>query len=239
MPIKPIVISLLCCALLACAVSPPASVQASPRNVEYPWMSLERWYRMHAEDVGVATRGDVGLLFVGDSITEGWPEYLMERYFGRYRPANFGIGGDRTENLLWRLQNGSVGQLQPDVISLLIGVNNFGLRDDAPEDVVLGIEAVVAELRSAFPQARIVLHGVFPYKQYAESPERVKVRQVNQAIAKLADNEHVFFLDIGPRLLEANGDLSPAIMPDFLHLSEAGYQIWADALTPLIAQLMR
>lgn len=225
--------------LLACDSSPqaPASVQPKPRSVEYPWMSIERWYRMHSEDVGVAAQGQAELLFIGDSITEGWPEHLMEQYFAAYKPANFGIGGDQTDNLLWRLQNGSVGQLQPRVVSLLIGVNNFGLRGDAPSDVVMGIQAVTAELQSAFPQSHIILHGIFPYRESADSPERTWVRAVNSEISALAAAPNIHFIDIGPQLVKPNGQIAEEIMPDFLHLSEQGYQIWADELMPLVARL--
>lgn len=217
--------------------SPPTSVQPKPRSVEYPWMSVERWYRMHAEDVGIAAQGEGGLLFLGDSITEGWPEHLMEHYFAGYQPVNFGIGGDQTDNVLWRLQNGSVGQLQPQVVSLLIGVNNFGLRGDVPSDVVLGVEVVISELKNAFPQAHIILHGIFPYKQFANSPERAWVKEVNREISAWAVDSRIHFLDIGASLVLADGQISEEIMPDFLHLSERGYQIWAAELAPLVARL--
>lgn len=200
---------------------------------------MERWFHMHAEDVGVAAKGDVRLLFVGDSITEGWPESLMEQHFGSYQPANFGIGGDRTENVLWRLGNGSVGQLAPEVVSLLIGVNNFGLRGDKPKDVVFGIKTVVETLRGNFPDSHIVLHGIFPYKEKAGSPERKDVMLVNEQLSKWADRDSkVHFLDIGPQLTLPNGDISAEVMPDYLHLSPQGYQIWAEALSPAIEELL-
>lgn len=228
---------LLACGPTTSPPSSPTSVQPKPRSVEYSWMSVERWFRMHAEDVGIAAQGDVELLFVGDSITEGWPEDLMAQYFAEYKPANFGIGGDQTDNVLWRLQNGSVGRLQPRVVSLLIGVNNFGLRGDAPADVVAGVEAVTAELQKAFPQAHIIVHGIFPYKQFADSPERAWVNEVNHNISALAADPRIHFLDIGASFLQPDGQISKEIMPDFLHLSEQGYQIWASELSPLLARL--
>lgn len=211
----------------------PESVIPSPRTTEYEWMSVERWQAMHAEDVKVASEGDVDLLFIGNSITEGWPEPLWSEYFGVYNPANFGIGGDKTENLLWRLNNGAVGNLDPQVVSLLIGVNNFGLSEHEPDDVYQGVEAVVDTLLGAFPNARILVHGVFPYKESAQDPARDQVRQLNDQIAHLADRERVYYLDIGPQLVEDNGDISTDIMPDHLHLSEEGYRIWAENLQPI------
>ncbi len=161
----------------AVAAEQPEAVTPSPRTTEYEWMTIERWEAMHAEDVKIAAQGDVDLLFIGDSITEGWPQNLWEEYFGDYQAANFGIGGDKTENLLWRLNNGSVGELEPEVVSLLIGVNNFGLSEHSPDDVALGVKAVVETLLDAFPEANILLHGIFPHKQSAEDPARADVRQ--------------------------------------------------------------
>lgn len=233
-------VCVLCVASLlgGCAGKQPASVEAEPRGVEYPWMSMERWYHMHAADVGVAAKNHVDLLFIGDSITEGWPDALMQEFFGQYKTANFGIGGDRTENVLWRLQNGAVGQMNPSVISLLVGVNNFGLRGDTPEEVVAGITAVVEELQRRFPRSKIILHAVFPYKQEAASPEREAVKQVNAEIARLANDPGIVFLDVGPALIMNNGDIAPSVMPDFLHLSDHGYRLWAAELAPVVEEVM-
>ncbi len=211
------------------------SITPQPRLKEYEWMTTERWQQMHAEDVAIAKKDDIELLFIGDSITEGWPQNLWEEYFGGYRAANFAIGGDKTENLLWRLDHGSVGKLDPEVVSLLIGVNNFGLSNHSPEEVIAGIEAVVGKLKQKFPNAKILLHGIFPHKESAQHQARDQVRQVNRAVAELADDPRVYFLDIGTQLVEANGDISPEIMPDYLHLSEQGYRIWARNVTPLFA----
>lgn len=216
------------------AEAQPEAVTPSPRTVEYEWMSIERWRAMHAEDKAIAAQGDIELLFIGDSITEGWPPALWERYFGDYNAANFGIGGDKTENLLWRLNNGAVGQLEPKVVSLLIGVNNFGLSQHAPDDVARGVQAVVETLLDAFPETKILLHGIFPHQQAAEHPARAQVRQVNKQIATLAEHERVYFLDIGDQLVTDSGDISQDIMPDYLHLSEAGYRIWGDNLQPIL-----
>ncbi len=220
---------------LPVAAEQPEAVTPSPRNTEYDWMTIERWESMHAEDVEIAAEGDVDLLFIGDSITEGWPDNLWDEYFGDYNAANFGIGGDKTENLLWRLNNGSVGELEPEVVSLLIGVNNFGLSEHSPEDVTLGIQAVVETLLDAFPEANILLHGIFPHRQSADDPARADVRKVNEQIASLAEHERVYFLNIGDQLVEENGDISKDIMPDYLHLSEEGYRIWGDNLKPILA----
>jgi endoglucanase len=217
----------------------PLSVLPAPRLTDYPWMSLERWRALHAEDVAIAERGGVDLLFLGDSITEGWPDALWEARFAHWSPANFGIGGDRTENLLWRLRNGAAGDLEPEVVVLMIGVNNFGFREDSPQDVYAGVAAVVEEARSAFGDARIVLLGVLPYGEGGpESPERQRVAETNRLLAKLADDPRVEFHDIGAAFLD-DGAIRPEIMADYLHPTERGYEIFADELQPILRPLLQ
>lgn len=223
----------------ASSAEPVEATRPQPRLKEYEWMTVERWQKLHAEDVEIAQNDDVELLFIGDSITEGWPLELWNQYFGDYKAANFAIGGDKTENLLWRLDNGSAGQLDPKVVSLLIGVNNFGLGGHTSEDVIAGIEAVVGKLKQKFPDAKILLHGIFPHKESARHEARDQVRRVNRAVAGLADDPRVYFLDIGTQLVQANGDISSEIMPDYLHLTEAGYRVWGRNLAPLLAGLLQ
>jgi lysophospholipase L1-like esterase len=211
---------------------------ASPRTTEYPWMSVARWNQMHEAQEAIADGGNVDLLFVGDSITEGWKEPIWSQAFGAWKPANFGIGGDRTGNVLWRLRDGHAAKLHPKAVVLLIGVNNFNFCGDTPAQVFDGVRAVVGELRGLYPQARILVNGVFPYDQSAQSPKRAKVADLNRMIATLDDGKQVVFRNYGARFLQPDGDISTEIMGDFLHLTPKGYQIWADAMAPDIRKLM-
>ena len=215
-----------------------ASVIPSPRVVEYPWMSMERWREMHAEDVAIAHEGGVDLLFLGDSITEMWPETAWNKHFDPLNAANFGIGGDRTENLIWRLQNGATGKLDPGVVVVMIGTNNFGLGDDSVEQVTRGIEAVVDEVENAFEDARIVLLGILPRDAEAGTPFREMIIATNQSIAALGERDNVSFHDIGSAFLEPDGTLSPEIMGDFLHPTEKGYAVFAEQLMPILEPLL-
>ena len=212
----------------------PLSVLPAPRVTEYPWMSIDRWRSMHAEDVTLAREDDVDLLFLGDSITEGWPGDIWEAHFSRYRPANFGIGGDRTENLLWRLWNGAEGQLDPRVVVLMIGVNNLGLRGDPAEDVFHGVQAVVSEVKTAFPEARVALLGILPYGQQADTADRKRVIEINALLASLAEDPAVEFHDFGEAFLQPDGSIAPEVMADFLHPTEQGYEIFARQLDPIL-----
>ena len=209
------------------------------RDKEYPWMSIERWKSMVAAQEARASQGNVDLMFVGDSITEGWKEPLWSTYFGQFHPANFGVGGDHTGNLLWRLQQAPLRQLHPKTIVLLIGVNNLNLIPETTSQTAAGIVAVVASLRQNYPDAKILLNGVFPYSQLGSSDKRVQIQELNRALALLGDEKHVFFRDYGHNFLDEHGDISAEVMADFLHPTAKGYQIWADAMLPDIRKLMQ
>ena len=194
----------------------------------------------HEKFVGIAKEGKAQLVFLGDSITAGWggKKDIWEKAFGAYTPANFGIGGDRTQHVLWRIQNGELDGIKPKACVLMIGTNNSG--SDSAEGIAKGVTAIVETIRTKQPQAKILLLAVFPRGEKASpNPGRDKLKQVNAIIAKLDDGINVFFLDIGDKFLQPDGSLTKEIMPDFLHLSAAGYQIWADAISPKLAELMK
>jgi lysophospholipase L1-like esterase len=217
----------------ACALNP------TERTVEYPWMSIAKWHRMHADQVARAEKGNVDVMFLGDSITEMWSKTVWDENFGTLNAANFGIGGDQTGNILWRLQNPAIAALKPKVVVLLIGVNNINLCNESPDEVFAGIKAVVAKLRSQYPAARILLNAVLPEGETPDNEGRQRVVALDKMVATLGDGQHVFFHDYGPRFLGADGKLSAELQPDFLHLSEKGYRIWAAAMRPDIEQLLK
>ncbi len=216
----------------------PSGTTPTPRTIEYSWMSVASWQRMHAEDVLVAEHDQVDVLFFGDSITAGWDWTIWQENFAPLKAANFGIGGDHTGNMLWRLQHGDIGQLQPKVIVLLAGVNNFGHLNETPAQVFTGVKAVVAQLQLAFPSAKILLNGVFPYEQSAQSPKRKEVKNLNTLLAKLGDDQRVYFRDYGHLFVQKNGDISNEILGDYLHPTAKGYALWAAAMTPEIKKLL-
>lgn len=195
----------------------------------------------HERFVKVAKEGTAELVFLGDSITAGWnrKKEIWDKSFGAYKPANFGIGGDRTQHVLWRIENGELdGSIKPKVVVIMIGTNNS--RTDPAEGIAKGVTRIVETVREKQPQAKILLLAVFPRGAKAKpNPQRDKLKEVNRIIAKLDDGESVHFLDIGDKFLEKDGSLTKEIMPDFLHLSTTGYQIWADAIGPKLAQLMQ
>ena len=196
--------------------------------------------KAHENFVKVAEEGTAQLVFLGDSIIAGWgsKKNIWETAFGQYQPANFGIGGDRTQHVLWRITNGELDSIKPKAVVLMIGTNNSGT--DSAEGIANGIKVIVETIRSKQPQAKILLLAVFPRgEKVSQSPGRDKLNQVNAIIAKLDNGKNIHFLDIGSKFLQPDGSLSKDDMPDFLHLSEAGYQIWADAIGPKLAELMK
>lgn len=192
----------------------------------------------HEKFVQIAKEGTAELLFLGDSITAGWngKKEIWDKAFGQYKPANFGIGGDRTQHVLWRITNGELDGIKPKAVVLMIGTNNSS--SDSAEGIAKGITNIVTTIREKQPQAKILLLAVFPRGE-KPNPTREKLAQVNAIIAKLDDGKHVHYLDIGSKFLQPDGGLSKDIMPDYLHLSAAGYQIWADAIESELAQLMK
>ncbi|MEN3940007.1 GDSL-type esterase/lipase family protein [Prosthecobacter sp. SYSU 5D2] len=195
----------------------------------------------HEKFVKITQEGKAQLVFLGDSITAGWggKKEIWDKAFGGYQPANFGIGGDRTQHVLWRITNGElVAPLKPKAVVLMIGTNNSAW--DSAEGIAKGITRIVETIRSQQPQAKILLLAVFPRGEKASpNPQRDKLKEVNATIAKLDDGKHIHYLDIGEKFLEPDGSLTKEIMPDYLHLSAAGYQIWADAISPKLAELMK
>lgn len=216
-----------------------AGIIPTKRTIEYDWMPVKNWDKRHAEDIVVAQYEEVDLLFIGDSITAGWDWQIWDKNFKPLKAANFGIGGDHTANVLWRLQHGAIGNIQPKVIVLLIGVNNFGHLHETPHQVAAGVTKVVEQLQLAWPSSKILLNGVFPFDQLASSDNRKHVNSLNKLIAQLDNKKTIFYKNYGPLMLQKDGNISPEIMADFLHPTVKGYQIWADAMLPDILELLK
>jgi len=196
----------------------------------------------HERFVKTAQEGKAQLVFLGDSITAGWgsKKDIWDKAFGQYSPANFGIGGDRTQHVLWRIQNGELDGIKPKAAVLMIGTNNSG--SDSAEGIAKGVTAIVETIRAKQPQAKILLLAIFPRGDRPTGKlgaANEKLKQVNAIIAKLDDGKNIHFLDIGSKFPQPDGALTKEVMPDFLHLSAAGYQIWADAISPKLAELMK
>jgi lysophospholipase L1-like esterase len=219
-----------------------AAVQNSATN---PVPRDPNWVKRHEGFVKQAQQGGVDILFMGDSITDFWRDRGVNVWNQCYAPqhaANFGISGDRTEHVLWRMDNGELDGIKPKVVVLMIGTNNTKQSNrmvNSPPEIVEGVTAVVNEIRARLPKTKILLLGIFPRGRTLEDQQRAEVALVNTVIARLDDGRMVKFLDIGPKFLEADGTISKEIMPDALHPSAKGYQIWADAMNPTLDEMMK
>lgn len=194
----------------------------------------------HNNFVKIAKEGKAEVIFLGDSITAGWggQKSIWEKSFGQYKPANFGIGGDRTQHVLWRIQNGELDGIKPKAAVIMIGTNNSG--SDSAEGIAKGVTKIVEHIRAKLPDTKILLLAVFPRGEKATpNAGREKLRAVNAIIAKLDDGKSVHYLDIGSKFLQEDGSLTKEVMPDFLHLSAKGYQIWADSISGKLAELTK
>jgi beta-glucosidase len=199
------------------------------------------WKNRHAEKNKLAQSEKWQLVFLGDSITQSWEGAGKEVWQQHYAPrgaGNIGFSGDRTEHVLWRLDNGNLAGQSPQVVVVMIGTNNLGNVGHSPAAVVAGVTKVVEKLGQVVPEAKVLLLGVFPRGRTADDKFRAQINEVNAGIGKLADWQRVHFLDIGHVFVEADGSLSEKIMPDALHLSPEGYGKWADAIEPTLKKLL-
>jgi lysophospholipase L1-like esterase len=204
----------------------------------------------HESFVKRAKEGNVDVLFLGDSITQGWEgagKDAWKENFEKLKPANFGIGGDRTEHVLWRLTEGKeLEGITPKVCVMMIGTNTTGANTAA--EIASGVKAIIAELHKQRPDMKVLLLGVFPRSGKGNPKEATqidakdlqpKIGEINQIISKYDDGKKVFYLDIGKSFLDKDGNLPREIMPDFLHLSPKGYQLWAGAIKEKLAALLK
>lgn len=220
---------------------PPPDRATPPPAAAVPSLRTDgTLFARHRRIVDEASKGGFEIAFVGDSITEGWAAAGKSEWDRTWAPRhaiNCGIGGDRTQHILGRLDHGLLEALSAPNNSikwvvLMIGTNNTGA--DNAEEIAAGIRAIVGQFRHSLPRARILLIDVFPRGQWP-NPQRDTINSVNARIASLIDGTHVVGLDLGPRFLKPDGELPEAIMPDYLHLSPAGYAVWSEALRNAIS----
>jgi lysophospholipase L1-like esterase len=236
---------------LAAMVVASTSIATLANTAIVPVPRDPAWVKRHEGFVEIAKQGGVDVLFVGDSITDAWRreppggKKAWDAHFAPLRAANFGISGDRTQHVLWRLENGELQGVKPRAVVLMIGTNNTGFERDGttprntPAETAEGVAAIVKTFRTKLPSTKILLLAVFPRGETPDHPQRKQVTEINRLIAKLADGNNVRYLDIGEKFLARDGTLPKEIMPDFLHPAEKGYEIWAAAIKEPLAALLK
>jgi lysophospholipase L1-like esterase len=220
---------------------PPADI-AAPK-LDKDGVIVPRFLKIHENLRQSSKKGQVELLFLGDSITAAWHlgRDIWKEHYAPLKAANYGSAGDKTQNVLWRIENGELDGIRPKVIVLQIGTNNIAYPSG---DISRGIKKIVKEINRKLPESKILLLGIFPRGADPSTSNftkmvRTKISEVNAELAKLDNGKGLRFLDLGTQFLDAQGRLSTEIMPDGLHPNTAGYQIWAIGMQPLLEEMMR
>jgi lysophospholipase L1-like esterase len=203
---------------------------------------LKEFLKLHQRFLDRGKADPIGVLFFGDSITMHWDQSpdLFQQFYGQYQPANFGIRGDGTQHMLWRIANGELDNVKPKVVVLMAGTNNY---KDSARNIAGGVKAIVAQIRAKLPESKILLLAILPRGDDPADPVVAKLRdkykRANAFIAKLDDGKTVRYFDFGDKLLMPDGKLNAEAMPDDTHPSHTGYGIWGNAMQPLLDEMMR
>ena len=232
--------------LLVSAWLPLAALAENSAIIPASRTQPTNWVARHEGFLAEAKEGKFDLVFIGDSITDGWRKgglQVWNKFYAPRHALNLGIGGDRTQHVLWRIEQGELDGLKPKAAVLMIGTNNTGKeKDGSPRnstaEVIEGVTAVVKAIRTKLPQSKLLLLAVFP-RGTVDAPQRAQIKEINTAIAKLDDGKMIKFLDIGKVFLAEDGSIPKTIMPDLLHPNAEGYQRWADAMEPTLAGMLK
>ncbi|RLS53017.1 MAG: hypothetical protein DWH91_15295 [Planctomycetota bacterium] len=242
---------------LGCILSLTVSIHAEDQTntAVIPAPACEKdfynWPERHAAVCETIRQKPVEMVFIGDSITHLWGgdpkpnrqsgDRVWQEFYAHRQAVNMGFGWDRTQQALWRLQNGEMEGITPRVAVVLIGTNNLvghAVRENTNTEIVAGITAVCHTIRQKSPQTRVLLLGLLSRGADPANPHRRRIREINSELARLDGQTGVTYLDIGPRFLDADGKFLTGVAPDHLHLSEAGYRIWAEAMEPTLIKLL-
>jgi lysophospholipase L1-like esterase len=252
-------LALAACLPLAVAQTPapaPAATALVPQKVDAsaatPKTGNARFFELHEKFLTRAKSGPIGVLFLGDSITEGWGKapHIWDYYYGKLQPANFGIGGDQTQHVIWRIENGELDGIHPKVVVLMIGTNNSD--GNTGEEIAAADKKIIEMIRAKIPETKVLLLAIFP-RDARRNPEGLitdaaianaakrmaAIDRANALLAKFDDGVNVRFLDIGEIFLGRDGKIPWTIMPDQLHPTAAGYQLWAEAMQPLLTEMLK
>lgn len=232
----------LCLVMCSVAVkdataAPGASETVNSAVVPMPGGS-DTWHERHQAMNARAKEGNVDLVYIGDSIVGNWKwdgKPVWDHYYAKRNGTILGISGDRTQQVLWRLQNGNIDGISPKLAIVMIGQNNGPFNTG--QEIGAGVAAIVKTLREKLPTTKILVLAIFPRGE-KPTEERTVLAKANEIASKLADGQHVFYMDVNYLFLQPDGGVPAALMPDFEHPNEEGFRVWAAAIEPKVAELM-
>ncbi len=221
-------------------ISNPEPIEDHLNSANRPVAKTEAWWQsLHIEDKRLVTQNSYDMLFIGNSITYNWEttgkEVWAERY--AFNSLNMGIGSDRTQHLLWRIQDVDFTQSNPKLVVLLIGTNNTNGNVNSSSEVADGVIANCEVLKEKLPETKILVLGIFP-RGDVESLQRTKVQQANNLVSKVADNERVFYANYGRIFLNEDNSINQDLVPDGVHPNLEGYRLWANEMDLSIASIV-
>ena len=232
-----------CWAIGAGAIDAATATAASPGGkvntavVPAPGGGDTWWARQKAMNARVK-QGHVDLIYIGDSIVRSWMwdgQPVWDHYYAKRNGVVLGMTGDRTEQVLWRLQNGNIDGISPKLAIVMIGQNNGPFNTG--EEIGAGVTAIVQTLGQKLPDTKILVLALFPRGE-KPTAERAVLAKANEIAAKLADGKYVFYRDVNYLFLRPDGSIPASLMPDFEHPNEEGHRVWAAAIEPQVAELM-
>jgi len=250
--VVPLFTAALAFAQPAATPAPAAAPERVDASAPIPKTGNARFFELHEKFLARAKSGPIGVLFLGDSITEGWGKapHVWEKFYGKLDAANFGIGGDQTQHVVWRIENGELDGIHPKVVVLMLGTNNSA--GHTAEEIAAADKKIVELIRTKIPETKVLLLAIFPRgarrdkdgavtdPAITDATKRMAViHDVNARLAKLDDGHDVRFLDLGKVFLGQDNRIPWPIMPDQLHPTAAGYQLWAEAMDPLLKEMLK
>ncbi len=234
-PFRLIVAGLLGLACHLPATCAHSAIEPAPRG-DKGWQDRQKLLNERVAEAGDQAQ----VIFIGDSITQGWEgagKEVWAKYYAPRHAVNLGIGGDRTQHVLWRLDHGNLDGLKPKAAVVMIGTNNSNGEDNTVEQIAEGVTAIVKKLRDKLPETKVILIAIFPRGENPQ-PQRGKLLEANQILQRLGDNRDVFFVDFGYKFVDDHGVISASLMPDYLHLTPPAYEIWASSIEGLLSHLL-
>lgn len=231
---------LLSGALLAASTLPGTAAERTPESASTPFLKSGS-----DKTKMILAPGNYDLVVIGDSIVYFWRDGLQKQ-FAPWKVLPLGHGGEHTENILYRLQNGELEGVKAKAVMILIGTNNIGHTRDQPEWIAAGVKEIVKTVQTKIPGARVLVMGIFPRGYQPTNPKtgqpdsnRKRIADTNELLAGLADGKTVTFLDIGSKFMDTHGVLTKEIFRDGLHPTGEGYKIWAENARPKLEELMK